>query len=115
MHELSVALTLLDGVAEAAEREGIARVSAVHVRVGALCGVVRDALRFSWELASVDSVAAGSTLHVEDIPLIVFCQRCASEQHPPAGSGFICPSCGSVAATIVHGRELELVAIEVPE
>ena len=36
MHELSVALSLLEGVQEAAARDGIDRVIAVHIRVGAL-------------------------------------------------------------------------------
>jgi hydrogenase nickel incorporation protein HypA/HybF len=46
VHELSVALSLLEGVEETAARQGIARVAAVHVRVGALSGIAPDALSF---------------------------------------------------------------------
>ena len=42
MHELSIALSLLDLVAEEAGRRGV-RVAAVHLRLGPLSGVVRDA------------------------------------------------------------------------
>ena len=115
MHELSVALNLLEGVQERATRDGIERILAVHVRVGALSGIAPDALKFSWELATAGTVAADSTLRIEDVPLVVFCERCATERAPRAATGLVCPSCGSACPTIVRGRELQLVAMEVPE
>lgn len=115
MHELSVALSLLEGVQQTATRDGIDRILAVHVRVGALSGIAPDALRFSWELATADTVAARSTLHIEDVPLAVFCESCAVERAPRAASGLTCPACGRPCPTIVRGRELQLVAMEVPE
>ena len=114
VHELSVALSLLDDVAEAARAEGADRVCAVHVRIGALAGVVPEALRFSWDVATADSIAAGSELQVEEIPLALFCERCEQEVLPPPFTGFICPQCGETAPRIVRGRELEIVGMEVP-
>ena len=115
MHELSVALSLLEGVSEAAARQGIERVFAVRVRVGALSGIACDALRFSWDLAAAETVAAGSELKIEVVPLVVFCEQCRTEQAPSPGSGLLCPRCNTAARDIVRGRELELVAMEVPE
>ncbi len=66
MHELSVALGLLEGVEETAAQQGIERVAAIHVRVGALSGIAPDALSFSWDLATEDTIAAGSALQIED-------------------------------------------------
>ena len=115
MHELSVALDLLEGVRQTAARDGIAKVLAVHVRIGALSGIAPDALRFSWELATAGTVAADSALRIEDVPLVVFCERCAAERSPRAATGLVCPSCGSACPNIVRGRELQLVAMEVPD
>jgi hydrogenase nickel incorporation protein HypA/HybF len=114
VHELSVALSLLDGVSEAAARQGIDRVIAVHVRVGALSGIAPDALAFSWDLAAERTVAAGSRLQIEHVPLAVHCERCDGERAPRQGEGLICPECGVPAPLIVRGRELQLVAMEVP-
>jgi hydrogenase nickel incorporation protein HypA/HybF len=114
VHELSVALNLLEGVQESALRDGIERILAVHVRVGALSGIAPDALRFSWELATAGTVAADSALRIEDVPLVVYCERCAAERAPRPSSGLTCPSCGSACPTILRGRELQLVAMEVP-
>ena len=115
MHELSVALGLLEGVEETAAKQGIERVAAIHVRVGALSGIAPDALLFSWDLATEDTIAAGSTLQIETVPLAVFCERCAAERAPRPGSGLVCPDCGGACPTIVRGRELQLVAMEVRE
>lgn len=114
VHEISVALSLLEGVEATAQQQGIDQVNAVHVRVGALSGVVRDALLFSWDVATAQTIAAGSRLCIEEIPLGVFCERCEDERTPRPGTGLLCPDCGTPSPRIVRGREMELVAMEVP-
>jgi hydrogenase nickel incorporation protein HypA/HybF len=114
LHEITVALSLLEGVETTALEQGIDRVSAVHVRLGALSGVVRDALEFSWDVATARTIAEGSRLCIEEIPLVVFCERCGGERAPRFGSGLLCPECGTPSPRIVRGREMLLVAMEVP-
>jgi hydrogenase nickel incorporation protein HypA/HybF len=114
LHEISVALSLLDGVRAAALEQGVERVNTVHVRVGVLSGIASDALLFSWDVATADSVAQGSELRIEEIPVVVFCEHCEGERAPRPGSGLLCPECGHASPRIVHGREMQLVAMEVP-
>lgn len=114
MHELSIAMGLIEEIEETAARDGITTVHAVQLRVGALSGIAPDALRFSWELASAGTVAENSTLEIEDVALAVHCDRCGEEREPGAAAGLVCPVCGTVCPTIVRGRELQLVALEVP-
>jgi hydrogenase nickel incorporation protein HypA/HybF len=59
MHELSVAMSIVATAREQAERRGV-QVTAVHLRLGALSGVVKDALFFSCEMACKDTPLAGS-------------------------------------------------------
>lgn len=115
MHEISVALSLLEGVESTAREQGIDRVAAVHVRVGALSGVVRDALVFSWDVVTAETICEGSLLRVEEVPLVIYCERCEGERAPRPGSGLLCPECANVSPRIVRGREMQLVAMEVPE
>jgi hydrogenase nickel incorporation protein HypA/HybF len=105
---------ILDSVAEQAAARGIERVSAVHLRVGAMAGIVRDSLRFSWDLASANTVAAGSRLDIEEVPLAVYCDTCGQEKTLERII-LRCPACGSPTPRIVRGRELHIVAMEVPE
>ena len=65
MHELSVALSLVDIATEEGGRLG-GRVCAVHVKIGQLAGVAREALVFSYDIACQDTPIAGSRLVIED-------------------------------------------------
>jgi hydrogenase nickel incorporation protein HypA/HybF len=114
LHEITVALSLLESIESTAAEQGIERVNAVHVRVGALSGIVRDALLFSWDVATARTIAEGSQLLVEEVPLVVFCERCEAERAPHSGTGLLCPACGTPSPHILRGREMQLVSMEVP-
>jgi hydrogenase nickel incorporation protein HypA/HybF len=114
MHELSIAMSIVEGAQEEAARHGC-RVTAVHLRIGQLSGVDKDALLFAFGLACEDTVLAGSRLLIEEIPVIIFCSQCAAKRKLPSIQSFSCPMCGAPAAEVVEGRELELVALELGE
>ena len=65
MHELSIALSLVDLGIEEAEQRGV-RVEAVHVRLGALSGVVREALVLSYQVASEGTPLQNSKLIIQE-------------------------------------------------
>src|SRR2546421_264202 len=58
MHELSIAVNIVDIASEEAKRLSARRVDVVHLKVGALSGVAREALLFAWQLASDDTAVA---------------------------------------------------------
>jgi hydrogenase nickel incorporation protein HypA/HybF len=89
-------------------------VEALHVRVGALSGVVREALLFCFDVAAQGTAVAGARLEIEDVPLTVVCPRCA-EQRVLAGFPLECPACGTPSPELAGGTELELRALEVLE
>ncbi|HJZ72548.1 MAG TPA: hydrogenase maturation nickel metallochaperone HypA [Vicinamibacterales bacterium] len=65
MHELSIAMSLVDAVCEELPRLGNVSVRRVLLRVGPLAGVSSDALAFAFEVASDDSPIAGARLEIE--------------------------------------------------
>lgn len=113
MHELSIALSLLDEVGTVAAREGATRVANVRLRLGRLSGVARDALLFSWELARAETIATDAALLIDDVPVAVWCPSCEAERAVRDCEGFACSACGTIAPTIVRGREIELIGMEV--
>jgi hydrogenase nickel incorporation protein HypA/HybF len=114
MHELSIAMGIVDAALDEAQRRSI-QVSAVHLRLGALSGVVKDALLFSYEVASQDTPLQGSRLIVEDVPVAIFCPQCKQEQTIISAQSIACPQCGTPSMDIRHGKELEVFALEVEE
>lgn len=115
MHELSIAMSLVERASEEAERRGGCRVEAVYLRLGPLSGVVEDALRFSWDLATADTPVAGARLEIERVPLVVRCPGCHEERELPSVQLFRCPACGGPVDEVVSGRELELRALEITD
>lgn len=114
MHELSIAMGIVEAATEEAQRRGV-QVSAVHLRLGALSGVVKDALLFSYEVACQDTALAGSKLLVEDVPIVIFCVPCNAERTLSSLQSFTCPECGTPTMNIRHGKELEVFALEVQD
>ena len=112
MHELSIAMNLVEVASEAAEENGGGRVSAVYLTIGALSGVVKDALLFSWELAVTDTPLEGAKLLVKEQPVIVNCGTCDAERELESSNTFICPVCSQPAGKVVSGKELEITALE---
>lgn len=112
MHELSIALSILD-LAEEEMQAHSGRVAAIHVRLGRLCGVVKEALLSSFEMAREGTALAQAELVIEEIPLVVRCSACAADGTPASRFEMRCPSCGALTDEIVSGQELEIRALEI--
>ena len=65
MHELSIAISLVDAAIEEAARLGVERVQAIHLRLGARSGVVPDALATSYEVARQGTPLQAARLVIE--------------------------------------------------
>jgi hydrogenase nickel incorporation protein HypA/HybF len=113
MHELSIAVSMVEGIIEESESRGGLHVEAVHLKLGVLSGVDADALAFSYEIACEGTILAGSRLVIESVPLLIYCAQCQSERAPESIQQIYCPHCQSPSETILHGRELEVAALEV--
>lgn len=114
MHELSVAMSIIEVAEEEAERRG-ARVEAVHLRLGPLAGVVKEALLSSYEIARENTTLAGSRLIIEEMPIVVYCPTCQAKRTLGSIQEFVCPECRTSASEVVQGRELEVFALELQE
>jgi len=114
MHELSIAIGLVDAACDELTRIGPhARIVALRVELGAMSGVVREALSFSFDVASAGSAIDGAQLQIEDVPVTIHCAPCDEEVPLAAWPPLCCPRCGAPSADVRAGRELRLTALEV--
>ena len=113
MHEFSIAMSIIEGATEEAQRHGCGKVRAVHLKLGALSGVDKDSLLFSYELACEGTALEGSRLVIEEIPVTAFCPRCEVERALASMQRMSCPVCGAPTPRVAQGREIELVGLEV--
>jgi hydrogenase nickel incorporation protein HypA/HybF len=112
MHELSIAHSLVELAIEAARDTGLKRVRAVHLKLGALSGVVKEALEFSFDVVIEGTPIEGAKLIVEDVPVKIFCPRCQDARTLAEPFPMRCPVCRMKTGEVLEGREMELVALE---
>jgi hydrogenase nickel incorporation protein HypA/HybF len=108
VHELAIIEGVLDAVTE---RMGDAKISSVRLEIGALSGVVEDALRFSFDLATEGTTLQGASLEITQVPGRCRCRACGSE-FSPDGPILLCP-CGSADAEVLSGQELSIASVQV--
>ncbi|MFI7296378.1 hydrogenase maturation nickel metallochaperone HypA [Streptomyces sp. NPDC050121] len=112
MHEMSVALAVVDQVAEAATRAGgVTAVRSVRLQVGELAGVVPDALAFCFELACAGTLLEGAELVTEAVPGRARCTPCAHEWAVGMPPRLTCPDCGGTRTDLLAGRELQILDV----
>ena len=115
MHELSIAMSIVDMAQEEPEPAQRQQVHAVHLEARPLAGVVKEALLSSYEMACEATPLEGSQLVIEEIPVEVFCPKCQAPRLVASIQWFCCPECGTPTTNVLRGKELEVVALEITE
>ncbi len=114
MHELSIAVSIVETVEENLPLTDT-KVKTVFLKIGKLSGVVKDALTFSFDIATQDSNLEDAKLEIEELPVIVHCEECDKDlelDNPPI---FRCKVCEKPTPLIIQGKELEIVSVELSD
>jgi hydrogenase nickel incorporation protein HypA/HybF len=111
MHELSIMQSALSLALDQARQAGAGRVQVIRLRIGALSGVVPDALEFAFEALTPGTPAEGAHLAIEHVPARFWCAACSREfQSDDLLSD--CPDCHTPSGELRAGREMELASLE---
>ncbi len=113
MHEVSVALSLLEMIEERCRNEGYSSVESVRVRIGKASSILPEALKLAFEMAKKETVAGEAELLIDLIPVRALCKRCLKSFEGEDSFIFECPFCNSPSLRLISGRELDLVEMEV--
>ena len=111
--------TLLEQV----EEEELARTEIVHLRLGELKILSKEALSRAYQMITAESLLQGSALEFEDVPVKVCCASCGFsggvDYDDDAAFHFStpilsCPRCGG-KVEVVQGKELEVRRLTVAD
>ncbi len=114
MHELSIAGSIIETVTHEIQAKNLGRIEAVGLRIGALSGILPDALEFGFDALKQDTPLAEARLEIEVVPVTAFCPKCRQEFHVEEFI-FSCPRCSSQEVELQHGQELDIVWLETAE
>lgn len=107
MHELAITQGVVDTVVERIDRP----VTGVRLEIGRLSGVLPDSVRFCFELVCAGTPLEGAWLEIVEPTGRARCNACDLE-FEPEDLMVMCP-CGSLDVTLLAGRELKIIAVEV--
>jgi hydrogenase nickel incorporation protein HypA/HybF len=107
LHELAITRSVVDVVVERAAGRQIAT---VRLQVGALSGVVPDAMLFCYELVTAGTPLEGSSLEIETVRGTANCRTCGQD-FALSDLILLCP-CGSADVSILAGRELRVRSVD---
>jgi len=111
MHEMSIAVGLIEGVLHAAEEAGAEQVESVELEVGLFQQVVPEAMRTAWEAVSENTPAQGAELRLTEVPAVARCRTCGARFEPNVEYSFACPKCDQADVEIVAGRDIVLKSV----
>jgi len=112
MHELSIALNILDIVQEECRKAGSERVAEVVIRVGTLSGVDTKALTTCLHIASRETLMEDAHIRVDRQQGRGYCTHCCKE-FDMEDILTPCPDCFQPATDLRAGQEMSIQSIVV--
>lgn len=112
MHELSIMEQTLAIALENAHAQGANKIHQFKMKIGAMSGVVPEALKFAFDVVTSGTIAQNARLEIETVPVSCYCPDCDLE-FQPADLFYACPQCNKLSSQILSGREIELTSLEV--
>lgn len=114
MHEMSLAVSIVELVSGKAQAVGARKVTVIELEVGRLSGLLADALAFCFEAAARNTPAEGAELLIRELDGRGNCPACS---HSFLVDSLLaqCPQCGGYAVDILQGRELKVVSFTVDD
>jgi hydrogenase nickel incorporation protein HypA/HybF len=110
VHELSIAIQLVEQIIETAEANKLPRVEDVELETGALRQVIPEMMQTAFEEATRQTIVEGATLTIQDIPAKAQCNQCSLEFEPEADN-FLCPQCQVADVTVLQGDHIILKSV----
>jgi hydrogenase nickel incorporation protein HypA/HybF len=113
MHEVSIAINLLEIASEQCRKNGFSRVEAINLKIGRASGILPDALIFAFNAVRGDTICGDAVLAIEEIPVSGHCNDCDAGFAVEEEYVLCCPVCKGGSFAVTAGRELDIVDMEV--
>lgn len=112
MHELSVALGIVEIAKKETEKANAEKVDLIELEIGTMAGIEFDALDFVWPSAVKGTVLEHASKKINIVEAKAKCLDCETE-FKIENIYDACPKCNSYLKGIIKGKELLVKSLEV--
>jgi hydrogenase nickel incorporation protein HypA/HybF len=111
VHELAIAEEIVNILGQSVEEKDSGLIKDVYVKVGKLSNVVANSLKFNFEVIIQDTIFRSARLHIEEIPISIWCEKCCTDFILSAFD-FFCPNCNNAFVRVTDGDSIYVDRIE---
>ena len=110
MHELSIALSIIDIASKQASEARAKQVKEVELDIGTLAGIEFESLEFALSVAVKDTLLEDTHLRINRIDPQSECLAC-HHIYTPNGIFGSCPECQEFNNRLLRGKELQIKSL----
>lgn len=112
MHEMSLCEGVLQVLESESKKAGFSKVISVWLEIGELSTAEPDAMLFSFEVVTRNTLADGATLNIIRTKGAAWCMHCAKSVEIKQRFDE-CPDCGGYQLQVTAGDEMKIKELEV--
>ena len=112
MHELTIAQSIVELADEIAVKENAVAVQTIEIEIGALSGVVLDALEFALKIMVKNTKLEKAKINYLKVDGLADCSNCNSQFKTNDLLAF-CPKCNHANFRIIDGKQLRIKSLTV--
>ena len=114
MHEVSIALGMVDELKRIARENNATKITLVKLKIGKMSGIVTDSLKFAFDAVKLEHpVMTSAEIIINEIPLIYECNDCNAKFETEDIYFPECINCKSYNLTTLSGEEQHIENVEV--
>ena len=114
MHELSIAISIVDTAIDQASLASADRVSEVELDIGMFSGIEYKSLEFALGVASKDTILQETLFRINRVEPVAECPACL-HLYSPEGMFSHCPECKKQGIKLIRGAELQIKSLLVEQ
>ncbi|RLA23725.1 MAG: hydrogenase maturation nickel metallochaperone HypA [Gammaproteobacteria bacterium] len=112
MHEMSLCEGILQVLEAESKTQSFKRVKTVTLEIGELSSIEVEAMIFSYDVVTRNTLADGSKLCIVNTTGTAWCMKCSKEVNIKKRFDE-CPDCGSYQLQVTGGEEMKIKELEV--
>ena len=113
MHEVSIALGMIEELKRIALENNAQKVTCVKLKIGKMSGIVTDSLIFAFDAVKLEHpILSSATISIEEVPLVYECTKCRKTFETDSLAFPSCPFCESYSLKLISGEEQNIENVE---
>ena len=113
MHEVSIALGMVDELIKIARDNDATKINSVKLKIGKMSGIVTDSLIFAFDAVKLEhSLLSDAMVVIEEIPIVCKCGDCNISFEIDDMCFPSCSNCKSLNIKIISGEEQHIENVE---